>query len=177
MKLKKLMPFALIGVLLVSCGSSERVIMDDGSVYTLKKNSYYQKGKDVTETLTKEDKDLIKETRDKRLEVERLAQQRQTELKEEQEKVEKALKEARKKQETIENNKEELEAVVAAREEAREAVLKAKDKSLEQQQRYQKLKEKGKLSPIDEEKWLNKLQGLEEKVKQANEYYKTLKKS
>ncbi len=173
MKLKRIIPF-LIAATVMSCGSSERVIMADGSVYTLKKNSYYKKGKDVTETLTREQKDAIKETRDKRLEVERLAQQEQGKLKEEQENIEKALKEAREKQKEIESNQDELTDIIEAREKAREAVLKAKDKSLKQQQRYQKLKEKGKLSPLDEEKWLNKLQGLEEKVKQANEHYKAL---
>ncbi len=43
----------------------------------------------------------------------------------------------------------------------------AQDKLAKAQKKYDKLKRKGKLSPVDESKWLEKIEKLTEKVEKA----------
>ena len=183
-------------VTMVSCGSSERVIMEDGTVYKIKNNKFYQSGENVSEQLTSDEKDAIKNTLSERLEAEHFAEQSQKELEEQQEELkqqqeglekeqkalEEALKEAKEKQKELKHSKKELKASkkelkehIENKEKARKAVLKAEEQLASKKERYQKLKNKGKLSPIDEEKWEVKLANLQEELNNANEIYKNLK--
>lgn len=162
-------------VTIVACGSSEKVIMDDGTIYKMKNNSFYHNGKDISAELTSEEKAAIKNTLNERIEAQRLAEDKIKELAEEQEKVEEALKKAKERQEQIETNQEQLEERIKAREEAREDVLKAKERLLDKKERYETLKAKGKLSPRDEEKWQARIAEFEAELNKANEIYKQLK--
>ncbi len=174
MKFVKIVSVLSVAVM-VSCGSSEKVIMDDGTIYKIKSGNFYHNGKDVSEQLTGEEKEAIQNTLNKRLEAQQLAEEKKEALEEEKEKAEEALKEAKEKQEALEENQELLEEKLEAREDAREDVLKAKDRLMSKKQRYEKLKRKGKLSPRDEEKWKKRLAEYEADLNEANEVYKKLK--
>ncbi|WP_405293879.1 hypothetical protein [Algibacter sp. Ld11] len=170
----KIIPIALIG-LCMSCGSGERVVMKEGAVYKVKNDNFYSNGKDVTELLSKNEKEDIKATLKKRLEAERIAEDKKEKLEKEQKKVEEIIKKAKKKQEALEESQKKIEEKQEAIEDARDDFLKAKEKLASKQEKYNKLKEKGKLSPSDEEKWQGRFEDLEAKIKEYNTIYKNLK--
>ncbi len=174
MKFLKIVSIFSIAIM-VACGSSQKVIMDDGTIYKIKNNSFYHNGKDISAELTSEEKAAIKNTLNERIEAQRMAEDKKKELAEEQEKVEEALKRAKERQEELEANQEQLEEKIKAREEAREDVLKAKERLLDKKERYETLKAKGKLSPRDEEKWQARIAEFEAELNKANEIYKQLK--
>ncbi len=174
MKMIKILPIALIG-LFMSCGSGERVIMEEGAVYKVKNDNFYSKGKDITELLSENEKKDIKAVLNKRLEAERLAEDKKEKLEKEQEKVEKTIEKAKEKQEALEESQKQLEEKQEAIEDARHDFLKAKEKLESKKEKYNKLKEKGKLSPSDEEKWQGRFEDLEAKIKDYNTIYKNLK--
>ncbi len=162
-------------IILTACGSGEKVIMDDGTIYKMKNDSFYHNGKDISEELTSEEKAAIKNTLNERIEAQRWAEDKKKELAEEREKVEETLKKAKERQEELEANQEQLDEKIEAREEAREDVLKAKERLLDKKERYETLKAKGKLSPRDEEKWQARIAEFEAELNKSNEIYKQLK--
>jgi len=174
MKLIKIIPIALIGVFM-SCGSGERVIMEDGAVYKVKNDTFYSDGKDITEQLSANEKEGIKAVLNKRLEAERIAEDKKEKLEKEQNKIEETIEKAKEKQKALEESQKQLEKKQEAREEAREDVLKAKEKLQSKKEKYNKLKEKGKLSPRDEEKWQGRFEDLEAEIAEYNTIYKKLK--
>lgn len=188
MKFIKLIAVVLAATM-VSCGSSERVIMDDGTVYKVKNNKFYQNGENISDQLSSTEKDAIKNTLNERLEANRFAEQSQKELEKQQEALEQqqqdfeqqqkaleeSIKEAKTSQKELKNRQKELKQNIEAKEKARKAVLKAEEQLASKTARYQKLKSKGKLSPLDEEKWEGKLADLKEELNQANKTYKNLK--
>ncbi|XMO88405.1 hypothetical protein AAFN75_08920 [Algibacter sp. AS12] len=174
MKITKILPVVLIGILL-SCSSGERVIMQDGTVYSVKSGSFYNKGKDVTEQLSSKEKQDINTALNNRLEAERIAEEKKEKLNKEQDKIEKSIEKAEKKQEALEESQEKLEEKLEAKEDAREDLLKAKEKLQNKKEKYNKLKEKGKLSPLDEEKWKKRFEGMEEEINEYNTIFKNLK--
>lgn len=161
--------------IMASCGSSQKVIMPDGTIYKVKNDRFFHNGKDISEKLTIGEKKDIESTLNERMEAQRLAEKKKKEIEAEQEKIEEALKKARERHEQLEANQEQLEEKLKAKEEAREDVLKAKERLLDKKERYEILKAKGKLSPRDEEKWQARLAELETELNQATEIYKNLK--
>lgn len=157
---KRQLIFLTISLIVLSCGSSEKVIMNDGTVYKVEGNSFYKKGKDVSENLSETEKEKILNTLNERLEYEKAAQERQEELEERREELEKAQEEAEAKQKALE---EELEE----KKEAREAFFDAKEELEKQQKKYKRLHDNGKLSPNDEEKWAKKLKDLKQELNKA----------
>lgn len=147
-------------LIVLSCGSSEKVIMDDGSVYTVKGKAIYQNGTEVTESLTEVKKDAIINKLDKRLEVEKSAKKEQDKLDNKQEDLLKAQKKA-------EQAQKKLERELKEKEDAREAFFKAKKNLKNQQEKYTRLLKKGKLSPNDELKWADKLEDLKADLNKA----------
>jgi len=174
MKLIKILSVALIGFCM-SCGSGERVIMEDGAVYKVKNDNFYSKGKDITALLSANEKEGIKAVLNERLEAERQTKAKKEKLEKEQDKVKAAIEKAKEKQEALEKSQKQLEEKQEAIEDAREDFLKAKEKLQSKKEKYNKLKDKGKLSPKDEEKWQDSFADLEAKIKAYNTIYKNLK--
>lgn len=174
MKILKIIPIALVG-LCMSCGSGEQVIMEDGAVYKVKNDHFYSKGKDITESLSNNEKDDIKGVLNKRLEAERIAEAKKEKLQQEQDKVNEALAQAEEKQKALETRQKELEDKQEALDDARENFLKAKENLQDKKDKYNKLKEKGKLSASDEEKWQGRFEDLQSKIEALNVIYKNLK--
>tara|TARA_R110002049_G_scaffold37208_1_gene117489 strand:- start:53235 stop:53759 length:525 start_codon:yes stop_codon:yes gene_type:complete len=166
---------SILTVILVSCGSSERVITEDGTVYEVKGKKFFNKSKNVTDQLSSKDKENIKATLDKRLEAERLAEEKQEALENEQKRIEKTIEEAEKKQKALEEKQEQLEENLEAKEDARDAILKAKSRLQDKKEKYQKLKEAGKLSLRDEEKWNGRFSDLDGDIKEAMQALENLK--
>ena len=181
MKFQKLI-LLMLTIILLSCGTSERVITEDGNVYEIRGNKYFNNGNNVTELLSEDEKKNITASLNKRIEAERLALEKQEELVAEQKRIEKALKEAEAKQKeaeakqkAVEKKQEQLEDALKAKEDARQDFLKAKERLQNKKEKYQKLKDAGKLSPLDEEKWKGRFVDLEKDLKEANQKLENLK--
>lgn len=154
----------LLGVLaitmLVSCGSSERVITNDGEVYKVKGNNFYNNGKEVTDNLTETEKENIQNILEKRLEAEKVAEAKQ-------EDIEKALDNLKEKEKELKDKQKQLEDKIKNRQEARDDFFDLRKNLDEVKEEYKKLKDKGELSPNDDIKWQKRLIKLETELKEA----------
>lgn len=173
MRLKRVITILSIG-LFMACGSSEKVIMEDGKVYEIKGNKFFNNGTNVTEQLTDNEKEIINTNLQKRLEAEKIAEEKQETIEAERQRLETIQEEANQKQKELEKQQELLEEKLEAKEDAREDFLKAKERLQSKQEKYQKLKNEGKLSPLDEEKWKTRFLDLEADIEEANQILKNL---
>jgi chromosome segregation ATPase len=156
-------------IFMTACSSGERIITDDGKIYTVKGSKIKADGIDVTETLTEEEKNKIEDLVDSKVQEREAAEDRQDELEEKKEAQEKIEEEAEKCQEEIEKKQEELEKKRERKQEIREAYVEAKRRLEDKKDKYENLKEKGKLSPRDEAKWQKKIEKLEKEVKETKD--------
>lgn len=161
---------------IVSCGSSERIIGSDGTVYEVKGDTFIADGKNVTETLTSEEKTDIRNLISEREKATEEAERLKKDLEKKQKELERAEEEAKRKQKELEEKQEALERKLKAKEEARENFLKTKEKLRDEKKRYEKLKKEGKLSPNDDQKWQEKLKELEIEVEVAKKKMDELNK-
>jgi hypothetical protein len=88
MTLNKIVVVAIM-VLIVSCGSSERVITDDGKIYEVKGNTIKNDGVDVSKSLSEEKKERIEALVTAKEEAREAAEKRQEELEEQKKRQEK----------------------------------------------------------------------------------------
>lgn len=174
MKFQKIV-FLALTIILLSCGSSERVITEDGKVYELKGKKFYNNGNNVTDELSSEEKESITAILEKRLEAEQIIEEKQEVFEDKKESLEETIKEAEKKQKELEKKQEQLEDKLKQKEDARQDFLKAKERLQDEKDTYEKLKEQGKLSPSDEEKWKSRFAELEKYLKEANQALNDLK--
>lgn len=169
-----LMPFLV--ALLISCSSSQRVITADGSVYEIKGNKIMNAGADVSETLSDAEKASIKKLVEAQKEADEAAEKLQKELDEKQSRLDKAQKEADKKREALIEKQEALKEKLEAKEEATGDFLKAKKRLADKTKKYQRLKNKDKLSPKDDEKWQEKLKDYQQDIDDAQTKMNALNK-
>ncbi len=146
--------------ILTSCSSSERVITNDGKVYTVKGNSFYTNDKDVTDKLTKVEKENIQSILEKRHEVKKAEEKKQDQIDE-------SLKQLKQKEKELNEQQKQLDHKIEAREDARDDFFEIRKKLNSVKDEYTQLKNKGGLSPNDEEKWQKRLKKLEQKLKEA----------
>jgi hypothetical protein len=125
MTLNKIVVVAIM-VLIVSCGSSERVITDDGKIYEVKGNTIKNDGVDVSKSLSEEKKERIEALVTAKEEAREAAEKRQEELEEQKKRQEKIEEEAQERQEELEAKQDALEEQREEKENAREAYVKAK---------------------------------------------------
>jgi len=97
-------------VVFTSCGSSERVITDNGEVFEVKGDKFYKNGKEVTDALSDSRKDYISSVLERRLEVEEEAKKQQERIENELEKLKEKQKALKQRQAQIEDKTEEREA-------------------------------------------------------------------
>ena len=160
---------ALVSILVLcvmGCGSSERVISDSGVVYEVKGNRFYKADQDVTETLTKEEKQTLTNKLNARENADKAATKEKQKLENEEAEARQALKKAEKKQKAIEKVRNEKER-------ARKDYFNANDKLKKTKEKYNRLHSQGELSPNDEADWAKKILKLEE---QLNKLQKRLNK-
>lgn len=173
MKFVKRLTILLLLATIFSCGSSEKVIRD-GKVYTIKGNEILSNGVNVSENLTSEEKNAIKSVLEERLAAKKANEEEQEALEAKQEELEKIQEKAEAEQELLEAQQQALEDKIEAKEDAREAFLKADAKLKNKQQKYKELRDEGKLSPKDDEKWAEKLKELQEERDKKEQLFNAL---
>ncbi len=135
-------------------------VIKDGKVYEVKGKAIFHEGEDITTMLLsgekadifKAHKNLIKETK--------AAEKAQK-------KLEKGVKDAEKAQKKAEKAQKKAEKALKQKQKAQDNVNKATRKFDQQQEKYQKLKNSGKLSPNDDAKWLKKLNGYKNDLEKS----------
>lgn len=138
-------------------------VTQDGKVYEVKKEKIFLDGKEVTATLNLEEKTSIlneASTILKNLKIQEEAEKENKKLEKEKVKAEKALKKAEKAQKKAEKE-------IKKRAKLQSNFKKAEANFDKTKIKYENLKRKGKLSPVDESKWLKKLEGLTKKLNKA----------
>ena len=123
----------------------------NGVNYEVKKGRIFKDSIDVTDTLSIEDKDKIRVAFDKKMMQIKEAKNTQNRI----EKAEKDQKKAEKKQKKAEKE-------LKKRQKSQSNFDKSTKKHDDAINKYNRLKKKGKLSPEDEEKWLEKIEKLKE---------------
>lgn len=118
-------------------------VISDGVAYEVKGKSIFKEGIDITQTLDKSKKDAIFKTHKNKVRADKRAEK----ARKKQEKAQrKAAKELKRKQR------------------AQDRYLKATKKLEQNQAKYNRLKERGKLSPNAEDQWLKKLDRFKKDV-------------
>ncbi|WP_052823461.1 hypothetical protein [Neotamlana sedimentorum] len=135
----------------------------DKQNFEVKGERIFKDGADVTETLTLERKADIK----KAIQI-----QKDEEVAKQAEKAKKEAKKVEKKEKAAENKRKKAEKELAKKQKAQSNFDKAKSNLEKAQDKRLKLKEKGKLSPVDEVKWDKKIKTLEEKTAKAKKKIK-----
>lgn len=142
----KTLTTSILFTLLFIVGNSQTVNYQSKE-YKVKGETIYLLGEDVTHTIADEDKDYLY----------KLALEQRTQQDDQDKKAKKAAKKEEKK---LKKKEKELKKKENALEDHEDAV----EKLEKTQAKYEKLKRKGKLSPNDEIKWLDKIAKLKEKV-------------
>ncbi|NNC49977.1 MAG: hypothetical protein HKO01_05520 [Flaviramulus sp.] len=142
-------------LLLVGFGylASAQEVNFNGETYEIKKDQIFKNSINVTETLTTEEKQQIRNALDNKMAQIKESEERAKRL----EKAEKEQKKAEKQQKVAEKKQKKAEKELKQNEKAQSNFDKAVKKHEDAIQKYEKLKNKGKLSPIAEEKWLSKI--------------------
>lgn len=136
---------------------SAQVVKKDGKSYEVKKDKILLDGKDITSTLNKDERDLIFEE----------AKAISLDLKF-RENAKKETKKAQKEAKKAEKSQKKAEKALKEKEKFQKRYKQAQTNLEKAQKKYKKLKKKGKLSPIDERKWIDKIDKLESKVNKAH---------
>ena len=168
----------------------------NGVGYEVKKGRIFKGDVDVTYTLTMEEKEQIMaafdkkkreleqaEDAEKRIEkaekqqekAEReteKAEKEQMQAEKKQKKAEKEQEKLEKEQKKIEKEKKKTEKVLKKTEKAQSTLDKSIEKHEEALKKHKKLKRKGKLSPLDDEKWLEKIAKYKEATDKAKKKLK-----
>lgn len=142
----------------------------NGNTYTIKGKKILMEGADVTTVLSAENQAGVWQAF-KEQEALLKAQEQAIKAEKELEKAEKAAaKEAKKlekERKAIEKEKKRVEKFLKAKEKAQSNFEDATKNYNNGVEKYEKLKNKGKLSPNDEAKWLKKINKLQENLQKA----------
>ncbi|MEO1030293.1 MAG: hypothetical protein AAFX55_02755 [Bacteroidota bacterium] len=144
------------------CSFAQKV-EKDGRIYEVKKERIFLNGEDVTDRLNAEKRStILKEATmvSDKMKLEEKARKAERKKEKKAKKLEKEVKKAEKEQKRVEK-------ALRKEQKLKGNYKKAQDKLAKAQKKYGKLKKKGKLSPIDESKWLEKIEKLTEKVEKA----------
>ena len=155
-------------IILTACGSSERVITDEGKVYEVKGNTIKNNGVNVTDSLSADEKEAINTVKERKEEAKKAFEKQQKELEDAIEKQDDIQKVARKKQNELEEKLKILENNLENKQDVRDNYATIKKRYIDKKNKFKKLKKEGKLSPNDIKDWKEKLSALKERVKQAN---------
>lgn len=128
----------------------------NGTTYKIKGKTILKEGVDITNTLTAEEQTGIWE-----------AFKQQEALEKERKAAEKAIKKAEKEQKQAEKRQKKAEKALKAKEKAQDRFEDANDDYNKAVKKYEKLKKKGKLSPNDEAKWLEKIEKYKETIEKT----------
>lgn len=160
----------LIFIVMFSISLNAQDIEKDGKVYQVKNERIFLDGKDVTDTFSLEDKAAIMKQAtmlSEKMKLKEAAEKLEKKKVKTAEKLEKDKKKAEKAQKKAEKEQKRAEKALKKKQKAQNNFEKATKKLESSQKKYDKLKRKGKLSPQDEVKWLEKLEGYREAIEKA----------
>ena len=157
MKLLKI--YTTIICLVIAGFVHSQEVVYKNATYTVKKGLIYKGGYDVTNSLSLEDQNQIRSEFNKAV--------KQKEVEKRLEKQEKEYKKAEKKQRSAEKKLKRVEKELQRKLKAEKAVEKAQSNLEDAQNKYEKLSKKGKLSPIDDAKWVEKIKKLNDRLDSA----------
>lgn len=186
--------YIIVLFLSLSLSGFTQEVSNEGKIYEVKNEKIYLNGEDITETLSLAKKTLIfkeaaaitetlkieaaaqkniqlKKAESKALkDAEKIKKEEEKALKKKEEvakKLEKENKKAEKAQKKAEKERKKAEKEIKKKEKLQKNFEKAESNLNKAQKKYEKLNAKGKLSPVDERKWLDKIEKLTEKVAKA----------
>ncbi|MEN3323327.1 hypothetical protein VP395_06285 [Mariniflexile soesokkakense] len=148
--------FAVLVFLGLTISVQAQEVSFNGTTYEIKGKTILLDEADVTTTLSVEEQTGVWEAFNK-----------QNALDKELEAAEKAIKKAEKEQKKAEKKQKRAEKELKAREKAQSKFEDASEDYNDAIKKYEKLKRKGKLSPNDEAKWLEKINDLKEDIDKA----------
>lgn len=154
-------------VLAASFISAQEVKIND-DLYEVKKDLIFKNGVDVTNTLSDAEKSKILAAFEKK----KLEIAEANEAKEKLEKAEKEQKRAEKQRKKAEQKQKKAEKALKQKEKAQTNHDRAIKKHEDAIKKYEKLKKKGKLSPEDERKWLEKIEKLNANISKTKKKLK-----
>ncbi len=128
-------------------------IEHEGKEYHVKGEKILLNGVDITADLSADEQLVIKNKLKNKIATEKRLKS-----------AEKAQKQAENKQKKAEKKQKQAEKELKRSEKAQKNYENAMEKYSDAQKKYEKLKNKGKLSPVDEEKWIKKLENLKDNV-------------
>ena len=153
--------------ILASCGSSERVITDNGDVYEVKGNTIKNNGVKVTDDLSAAEKESITKVLENNRKAKKAYDSQHKELEAAIEKQEDIQSKSEKKQKELEDQLEVLEDNLEKKQDEADNYSTAKERYNDKKEKFKKLKKEGKLSPNDIADWKEKLSDLKAEVNQA----------
>lgn len=163
------MKYIIIFLFLI-CGfvtQAQEVKVND-TTYEVRGGAIFKEGEDVTNTLTQAQQLEIRKALDQKLK--KALENKEKEQAKAEKKAKKAEKEAKKAQKKAKKAEKALKQKIKAQERLEKAIGKLEDA----QDKYLKLKNKGKLSPNDEAKWLKKIEKLRGKHQKAETKLKNI---
>lgn len=167
MKTLRILSVLITLLFLASCGSSERVITNDGKVYEVKGSTIKNNGVEVTERLSDAEKESINALLDKKEKAREAFEKEYKTLEEAIAKQQDLQKAAENKQEELEDKLEILENNREEKQDARDNYATIKERYNNKKKEFKKLKKEGELSPNDVKRWKEKLSQLKSEVMEA----------
>ena len=149
----------LVAVLLflgLTFSTQAQEINYNGTIYKIKGKTILQEKTDVTATLSAEEQSGIWDVFNK-----------QKALDKERAETAKAIKKAEKEKKNAEKKQKQAEKELKAKQKAQSKFNTANDDYNKAIKKFEKLKDKGKLSPNNEEKWLKKIDNLNRTVEKS----------
>ncbi|WP_299120524.1 hypothetical protein [uncultured Winogradskyella sp.] len=167
--LRQLVKLSLIFLIFISCGSSERVITDEGKIYNVDGKAIKKNGVNVSSELDASQKEKIDDLLNQKEEQEKAEAKRQKELEKAIETQEKIENDAKERQRELKSQLDALQDKIRNRQNARDDYAKIKKRFVEQQKELEKLKSNGQLSSIELKEWEAKLKKLEVEAEKAQQ--------
>ncbi|PWH83610.1 hypothetical protein DIS18_03390 [Algibacter marinivivus] len=160
----------LLVVLFMSLGFllNAQDVSFNGVTYEIKKDRIFKDSVDVTDVLSVDEKAEIRAAFDKKMTQIAASEETKKRI----EKAEKEQEKAEKDQKRAEKKQKKAEKALKKKEKAQSNFDKSTKKHKDAIKKYEKLKKKGKLSPQDEEKWLEKINKYKEASAKAKKKLK-----
>ena len=153
--------------ILTSCGSSQRVITEDGKVYEVSGNTIKNNDVNVTESLSTEEKESINKVIERKEKAKKAFEKEHKDLEDAIEKQEDIQRAAEKKQNELQDKLETLENNFEKKQDVRDNYATIKERYTDKKNKFKKSKKEGKLSPNDIIDWKEELAKLKSELNDA----------
>ena len=166
---------ALIVTVFFSCGSTEKVVTQQGEVFEVKGDKVFNEGKEVTSEISSYQGQEILNLKEQNDELERRFSKKQDEIEKAIVRQKEIQKEARERENVLDGKLRKLKEQVETRERAKQDYIQLNEKYNNEASKYENLKDEGKLEPEDITQWENKLNELNNELEAAKIRYNKLR--